>query len=68
MWGISNFFRSDGGKRYKTMADSKPKLVIVYGTGTDNTRAVAEGIEIGARVFTPPSVSDIWNLAVPSTK
>ena len=31
------------------MADPKPKLVIVYGTGTNNTRAVAEGIEIGAQ-------------------
>ncbi|NOQ32810.1 MAG: hypothetical protein GQ567_01225 [Methanosarcinales archaeon] len=31
------------------MTDTKPKLVIVYGTGTNNTRAVAEGIEIGAR-------------------
>ena len=31
------------------MTDSKPKLVIVYGTGTNNTRAVAEGIESGAR-------------------
>ena len=31
------------------MADPKPELVIVYGTGTNNTRAVAEGIEIGAR-------------------
>ncbi len=31
------------------MADPKPKLVIVYGTGTNNTRAVAEGIEVGAR-------------------
>ena len=31
------------------MTDPKPKLVIVYGTGTNNTRAVAEGIEIGAR-------------------
>ena len=39
------------------MTDPKPKLVIVYGTGTNNTRAVAEGIEIGARVFTPPAAS-----------
>ncbi|KAB3543715.1 MAG: FprA family A-type flavoprotein [ANME-2 cluster archaeon] len=31
------------------MADPKPKLVIVYGTGTNNTKAVAEGIESGAR-------------------
>ena len=31
------------------MTDTKPKLVIVYGTGTNNTRAVAEGIEAGAR-------------------
>jgi len=31
------------------MTDTKPKLVIVYGTGTNNTRAVAEGIESGAR-------------------
>ena len=31
------------------MTDSKPKLLIVYGTGTNNTRAVAEGIESGAR-------------------
>ncbi len=31
------------------MADSKPKLVIVYGTGTNNTRAVAEGILEGAQ-------------------
>jgi len=33
----------------KIMADPKPKLVIIYGTGTNNTRAVAEGIESGAR-------------------
>ena len=31
------------------MTDSKPKLLIVYGTGTNNTRDVAEGIESGAR-------------------
>ena len=31
------------------MTDSKPKLVIVYGTGTNNIRAVAEGIEADAR-------------------
>ena len=31
------------------MTDPKPKLVIVYGTGTNNTRAVAEGIDAGAR-------------------
>jgi hypothetical protein len=31
-----------------TDTDPKPKLVIVYGTGTNNTRSVAEGIESGA--------------------
>ena len=31
------------------MTDAKPKLVIAYGTGTNNTRAVAEGIGAGAR-------------------
>ena len=32
-----------------TGTDSKPKLVIVCGTGTNNTRAVADGIGAGAR-------------------
>ncbi len=43
------------------MTDSKPRLLIVYGTGTNNNRVVAEGIESGARdegVDTVPTLDE----------